>query len=120
MTEDHLAHRENEKRKRERRAHPKPAAHAGKLGVFSFVERWRYGLERHPANGAIARSVTDDLGMHGARIRRAKRRAARVFVPRCGVLCGGRSLVCSLAATVVLVFFVLHLHISRVDECCFQ
>ncbi len=72
-----LAHGDDDQRHGERRAHPEAARHVDELGVLLLLEGHRARLERHAADGALARRVAHDLGVHGAHVLGPRRRRAR-------------------------------------------
>ncbi len=67
------AHLQHHHRDRQREADGEPPRHVGKLGIGAGVGGRDLGLERHAADRAGAGAKLPDLGVHGARVDRARR-----------------------------------------------
>ena len=68
------AHGKDEDRDGENGAKDHAARKVDKLRIGALLARGNtHRLQRHAANGASARSLLDDLGMHRARVLRARR-----------------------------------------------
>jgi hypothetical protein len=62
----HVPHREEEQRRRQRGRDPEAPLHVDPLRVLDLLRGDRARLERHPADRARSRRVAHDLRMHRA------------------------------------------------------
>ena len=67
---NHLGHREQQERNRQSQADPEPPRHVDEFGIGGLLLR-HHGdrFEGHPADRARARTIADDLRVHGAGVR---------------------------------------------------
>src|SRR5258707_3682828 len=74
------AHLDREHRKRQHQRDPKSPSHVDQFGIWLVVERDLFGLQRHAADRATARTDLPPVRMHRAGVDRAgRRRRLRLF-----------------------------------------